>query len=705
MGFARPARARRPAYAVGLSLLASLGAAGASAQDAELTARVWLDRGDEPVLEVGDMVRLYYRASRDAFVAIFQIDTNGGVHLVFPRSPDENHFARGGRDFRLLFPRSPYWRVDEDPGVGYYFILASQDPFDLTALPYSHYGRGWDLSRVGRQLYQDPYVAMDDWVATLIPDWEYVPYALDFVTYHVGERYDYPRFLCYDCHGFRPFYAWNPYHYSCTDFRVVIVNDPYYYPVTRYRGSRVVYARPPEPFQPRFAFKERAAGEPAEPLVAPREAVPRRDAAGTAGGAVRRPAAVDGSGGAGGDPRPGGGRATVWPGGTPTRRAVPSSGEERRPSSVVRDPRGTVPTGIQAPSPRLAPGGEPVRPTPEDNRGAEPDRPVLERRPPAVPGGEGSRPGTGPTARPREGSGGSGSAPRPSGSVRPPAADASRGGAPARRPSAAVPRGGDRPAAGSGSARPSSSNPPAGRPPVRRPPPTRPPGGDDAVGARERDPDGAGAGDAVPVGELGRSGPRGVPVADLNRSGASNDGAGRASPSVPSGSVSGARPRPVDRPGAEVPRRAGDERSSPPPADAGRSRVRSVVGGVLGRVRGSAESGVSSQAGSERPSAGRSGERELDRAMVAPSRGSRSSGGAGASAGAGSRAPARVAPSAAAASPDRRSAPRVAPQPERAPERTPDRGNGDAVRGPSRPDAAPARRPGGVRRPPPPPGG
>ena len=35
----------------------------------------------------------------------------------------------GGRDYRLLFPDSDYWSVDESPGVGYYFVLASEKPF------------------------------------------------------------------------------------------------------------------------------------------------------------------------------------------------------------------------------------------------------------------------------------------------------------------------------------------------------------------------------------------------------------------------------------------------------------------------------------------------------------------------------------------------------------------------------------------------
>ncbi len=94
-------------------------------------------------------------------------------------------------------------------------------------------------------------------MATLIPDWEYVGYGLDFTSYHVDRHYEYPRFLCYDCHGFQPYYSWNPYAYSCTSFRVVIYNDPYYYPATRYRGTRVVYVQPRRGVA-HFGFKDRA---------------------------------------------------------------------------------------------------------------------------------------------------------------------------------------------------------------------------------------------------------------------------------------------------------------------------------------------------------------------------------------------------------------------------------------------------------------
>ena len=266
--------------------------AGQDIGDYALEARVWLDR--DPTLQRGDRVRIYYRVDQNAYVAIFHIDSNGTARMVFPSSPQEAHFARGGRDYRVLFPGSSFWLVDDDPGVGYFFIVASPEPFDFRQFGYTHYSGGWDLSQAGSQVYQDPYLAMDDYVAALVPDWEYLPYALDFTEYHVDGHYDYPRFLCYDCHNYQPYYSWNPYRYTCTDYRVVIYSSPYFYPTSRYLGTRVVYSQPLRGVA-HYGFKERAVGEPGTPQVVVRNTPPVAQP-GVATGGTRRAVPRSGSG-------------------------------------------------------------------------------------------------------------------------------------------------------------------------------------------------------------------------------------------------------------------------------------------------------------------------------------------------------------------------------------------------------------------------
>jgi hypothetical protein len=370
-----------------------------------LEARVWLDRGDEPVMRRGDRARIYYRVSESAFVAVFQIDTNGTARMIFPSSPRENHFARGDRDYRILFPGSSYWYVDDDPGMGYFFIVASPVPFDFSQFGTSWHTGAWDLSYVGGQVYGDPYLAMDEYVAALIPDWEYVTYGLDFTAYHVDRRYEYPRFLCYDCHGFRPYQAWNPYAYSCMSFRVVIYNDPYYYPATRYRGTRVVYVQPRRGVA-QFAFKERAAGEPGTPQVVVRNTPPVRQP-GVEGGEVRR--AV---------PRTGASAVTSSGGAGQTTTVPPGLARPGVEGTSNRRPAGTAPIGATPPTrptevltgrPGAGAAGRAVPPrvTTPPQTGTS-GRPVLERRPPAT--GTTTPPAstTPPVTRPPTGGGGSG---------------------------------------------------------------------------------------------------------------------------------------------------------------------------------------------------------------------------------------------------------------------------------------------------------
>lgn len=251
--------------AVGHAQVESLETGAEDAPQADVVGTtVWLDRDEEHVLRRGDRVKIYYRVEEDAFVTIFHIDTDGNVQLVLPTSPLQNNYVRGGRDYRVLLPDSPLWLVDDTPGMGYFFVVASLDPFDLSDIPF-HHGAGWDLALVSRQVHGDPYEAMDAYIEAILPDWQDVTFGLDFVSYSVGARHDFPRFMCYECHAFRAYDDWNPYRAVCSDFRVVIWDDPYFYPSVRY-GARGVVVHRPRRTGPRFEFKEASAAGVGEPV-------------------------------------------------------------------------------------------------------------------------------------------------------------------------------------------------------------------------------------------------------------------------------------------------------------------------------------------------------------------------------------------------------------------------------------------------------
>src|SRR6266481_3020924 len=230
---------------------------------------LWTDRGDAAVYTRGERVRLYFRLDQDAYVTIFRVDTDGRIRVLFPRDPWEDNFARGGRDLEVdgsELAREAF-SIDDYPGVGYLFAVASADPFVYDQI---ESGQHWDYRVIADgRVKGDPYVAMTDLAQRIVPegyaDWDY-----DVISYNVGQHYDYPRFLCYDCHTYVSYPYWDPYFNSCVRFRMVVYDDPWYYPYRYYGGSRTVFVRPYRP-QPRFIFKDWGTDRPSREGFVSRE--------------------------------------------------------------------------------------------------------------------------------------------------------------------------------------------------------------------------------------------------------------------------------------------------------------------------------------------------------------------------------------------------------------------------------------------------
>ena len=230
---------------------------------------LWTNRADAAVYTRGERVRLYFRLDQDAYVTVFRVDTDGRIRVLFPRDPWEDNFARGGRDLEVdgnELAREAF-TIDDYPGVGYLFAVASADPFVYDQI---ESGQHWDYRVIADgRVRGDPYVAMTDLAQRIVPD-GYVDWDYDVISYNVGQHYDYPRFLCYDCHTYVSYPYWDPYFNSCVRFRMFVYDDPWYYPYRTYGGSRVVFVRPYRP-QPRFIFKDWGADRPSREGFVSRE--------------------------------------------------------------------------------------------------------------------------------------------------------------------------------------------------------------------------------------------------------------------------------------------------------------------------------------------------------------------------------------------------------------------------------------------------
>jgi len=397
---------------------------------------LWTDRSDATIYHRGDRVRVYFRSDTDAYVTILRVDTDGRVRVLFPEEPWDDNFARGGRAYEVRPSDERYaFDVDEYPGQGYVFAIATLDPFDYRGMVRSDH---WDYAVIGNngRLTGDPYVAVQDLVDLIVPA-NYDAYSYDLATYYVEQYYDYPRFLCYDCHSYVAYPYWNPYADACVRFRVVVYDDPYYYAARMYPANRVVYRRVAR-VAPRYVFKDRSATEPYVVRVRQRPAEPEARR-GEERGVTGRDLGGVGSIPAPGIRQPAGrtptGRVIDQPAapGAPTRGQdliVPPGTREREPGLLIPDRRPgsqpeaeprRIPEGQAAPAntdrPRApaavtAPREEPRTLVPRERAGQEDqERPRLERREPPertaapAPRPEPPRPAAQPrqpTAQPRE---------------------------------------------------------------------------------------------------------------------------------------------------------------------------------------------------------------------------------------------------------------------------------------------------------------
>jgi hypothetical protein len=225
------------------------------------SAQVFLRITDRDFFRRNDRVTVRFESAWDGYVTVFRIDTDGRIRVLSPRDPWDDNRVVAGREYRVpnIYRQrgSHTFVVDDYPGVGYVFAVVSAEPFE-----YQPYVRNdhWEYTAVANRgrVTGDPYVAFVEVVERMLPGGE-VPWSFDVVPYFVEQRYEYPRFLCYDCHAYVTYPRWDPYRDWCGTFRIVIYDDIHRYP-RLYPATRVVY--PTILAQPRYVIKTRTESEP-----------------------------------------------------------------------------------------------------------------------------------------------------------------------------------------------------------------------------------------------------------------------------------------------------------------------------------------------------------------------------------------------------------------------------------------------------------
>ncbi|HUF35620.1 MAG TPA: DUF4384 domain-containing protein [Gemmatimonadales bacterium] len=326
----------------------------AAAQAAPGRVTVWTDR-QEPYRR-GEAARVYLAAGEPAHVTVLRVDTDGRIRVLFPRDPWDDTFVRDDRTLEVSGRRGGRgFTVDDAPGIGYLFAVASPNPFEFDDITRGEY---WDYRVIdGGRLRGDPYLLLTRLAERITPGSDY---HYDISPYYVDRHYDYPRFLCYDCHAYASYDEWDPYERACSRFRMVIYDDPATYPYRYGRGRTVVAA--PRPAGPRYVFLDADPRRDYVTRLSGPDAEPRR-------GSLERSRTGADVGGRGTVPAPGVrslGPQDMGQRGPELAPSRPQQEGRRRPAEPRR----------RAPDPDATPEG--LRPA-EEGRVAPPERPA---RPP-----------------------------------------------------------------------------------------------------------------------------------------------------------------------------------------------------------------------------------------------------------------------------------------------------------------------------------
>lgn len=192
-----------------------------------LDVDVWTNKEEGGVYRQGEPMRVFFRSSADAFVLIYNIDTEGTIHLVYPYQPNDPDRVEGGRTYQVPSRNDPYDLVADGP-TGIEYVVAIASPFPFEDLPWyltpGYEGeppdRGDDDYEDSGVIVGDPYVGMDRVVRRVVPDGREDDVATTDTYFYIERKVDYPRYVCADCHSYGGWY--DPYVDVCSvvDIRI-----------------------------------------------------------------------------------------------------------------------------------------------------------------------------------------------------------------------------------------------------------------------------------------------------------------------------------------------------------------------------------------------------------------------------------------------------------------------------------------------------
>lgn len=181
-----------------------------------------LDDAIGSIYQEGEEVGFSIRTDTEATVIIFNIDTDGFVHLLYPRD---------GKNLRRFSPGRVYY-LPEDPdqslvvggttGIEFVFALAVENRDDINEEELRFLVDGEELPEERKfRIDGDPLLAANRVASQIVRGISHRRgVTLSFTYFYINDAVDFPRYLCEDCYenGKNPYAEGMPRYVASADF-------------------------------------------------------------------------------------------------------------------------------------------------------------------------------------------------------------------------------------------------------------------------------------------------------------------------------------------------------------------------------------------------------------------------------------------------------------------------------------------------------
>jgi len=94
-------------------------------QPSELEIKVWLNKPEGAVYQVGESLNIYFKANKSCYVLIYNIRTDGKITLLFPNKYDSNNYIAPNVTYKLPISNLYSFKVSPPEGKEFIQIIAS----------------------------------------------------------------------------------------------------------------------------------------------------------------------------------------------------------------------------------------------------------------------------------------------------------------------------------------------------------------------------------------------------------------------------------------------------------------------------------------------------------------------------------------------------------------------------------------------------